>query len=137
MNVEPSHFLLIHGSIVFLIGLLTGLPFWLAIIRGREAALIRAWRATHTTLISSGLMMLIIGLAAPLLELDEAIRALMNWSLVISGYSFAVAFVAGATTGRRGLMPNPLGFNTLLFAAHFLGATGSAAGICLFLYGLL
>lgn len=137
MDVHPVRFLLVHGSIVLLIGLLAGIPFWVTIIRGKESGGVRAWRVAHTTLIVCGLVILVVGLAGPHLGLSAGLHTLLKWVFAVSGYSFAFALVVGAGIGRRALTPTPPGIDTLLFLGHFVGAVGAIVGSCLFLYGLL
>ncbi|UCE67290.1 MAG: hypothetical protein JSU85_04555 [Candidatus Zixiibacteriota bacterium] len=137
MDAQPARMLLIHGSIVILSGLLSGIPFWAAVIRGRDDGAIRSWRVAHTTLIACGLVMLAIGLISPRLALSEGLRSFMVWMFVASGYGFVFALVVGAGTGYRALTPTPAGVNTLLFMGHLIGAVGSILGMCVVLYGLL
>lgn len=135
--VETSaSFLFLHGSVVLLAGLLSGTPFWLAIIRGRPSEAIRAWRVAHSTLIADGLVMLVVGLLVPHLALPEfSIRGLA-WAFVSSGYGFVFALAVGAWTGHRGLTPKPYGMNTLFFLGHVVGAVGSFAGMGMVFWGL-
>ena len=137
MDALSVRFLLIHGTIVLLVGILAGIPFWIGIIRGGQSASIRGWRVEHASLIGCGLMMLVVSLASSHLELSPVLGALLRWALAISGYSFALALTVGAATGRRGLMPRSNAFDTLLFIGHALGAVGATVGVCVFLYGLL
>lgn len=137
MDAQPVRFLLVHGSIVLLAGLLAGIPFWLAIIGEAQSGVVRAWRVAHTTLIACGLTILVAGIVSPHLALSGGLHTFLCWAFVISGYSFVFALVVGAATGQRALTPLPLGVNTLLFAGHFIGATGAILGVCVFLYGLL
>jgi len=138
MDFHPIDRLLIHGSIVLLIGLLCGFPFWNAIIRGRQETAIRPWRVAHATLIPCGLVMLAVGIINPYLTLSDGLRSFMVWVLVASGYGFVFALVAGAGTGRRALTPRPLNIiNILLFIGHLIGAVGSISGLSIVVYGLL
>jgi|GEM_PF-2843897 len=138
MDTQPVRLLLIHGSIVLLFGLLSGMPFWIAIIRGRDEGAIRPWRVAHTTLIACGLVMLAAGFMSPQLGLSEGLRFFMIWVFIVSGYGFVFALIVGAGTGYRALTPRSLGvINTLLFMGHLIGAVGSIIGMCIVLYGLL
>ena len=137
MDTQPVRSLLIHGSIVLLLGLLSGIPFWIAIIKGRDDTAIRPWRVAHATLISCGLVMIAVSLISPRPVLSESLRSLLQWLFIISGYGFVFALVIGAATGYRALTPTPAGFNTLLFIGHLIGVVGALLGICLVLYGLL
>ena len=136
MTNLPNAYLLFNGSAVILAGLLSGIPLRNAIVRKKEEC-VNAWRVTHSVLIMDGLMMLIIGLVIPHLILDKLAAWGLVWSLVASGYGFVVAFTLGAWKGIRGLNAKPYGLNTLLFAAHVIGASGSFVGILITIYGIL
>jgi len=123
--------------IVLFLGVLSGMPFWFAIVHGRDEAAVRAWRVAHSTLIVCGLVMLVVSLISPQLALSRELRSLLAWFFVASGYGFVFALVVGAWMGRRGLTPWPVGVNTLLFSGHLIGAVGAFLGMCVVLYGLL
>jgi len=133
----PAQWLFLNGVIVLLAGLVAGLPFWLAILRGDSAANCQAWRVAHATLIGQGLLMLIIALALPRIALSREAIWMAVWSLIAGGYGFVFAMTVGACTGRRGLWPRPWGLNTVLFAGHGIGALGLFVAVCLVLYGAL
>ena len=129
-------FLILNGSIIVFIGLITGLPLRSAIVKKRNE-LINPWRATHTVLITDGILVIIVGLIISRLLLNDLEVELIAWSLVISGYSFVVAFIVGSWKRVRGLTPMPFGLNTLLFVFHFIGAAGSLVAVALIIYGSL
>lgn len=132
---QPTAFLFLSGSIVILVGLLTGFPLKTAIVKQREN--VNAWRAAHSVLIMDGLMMLIVGITVPHLFLDDWAVWVLVWSLIAAGYGFVAAFTLGAWKGLRGLTVKPYGVNTFLFAAHSVGAVGSLAGVMIMVYGCL
>jgi uncharacterized membrane protein len=136
MNPQAVQFVMVHGSIVLLLGVLTGFPFWVAIIRESDRSTVRAWRVAHTTLISSGLAILVVGLMAPYISLTSALGSVLAWGMVVSGYSFAFAMVLGAITGSRALTVKPIGLNTILFVGHLVGGAGAIIGVCVLVYGL-
>ena len=135
--LEPySKCLFLTGSIVLLSGLLSGVPMGLAIIQRRGAEKVRAWRVAHSTLITDGLMMIIVGLVVPALPLGERSSGILVWALVTSGYSFVPALTIGAWRGYRGLTLKPYGINTILYGGHIIGALGSIVGVTMLIYGL-
>jgi hypothetical protein len=131
-----GNYLLFHGAIVLMTGILTGLIFWLTIINCKPAETIRSWRVTHSVLIADGMMMILVGLIIPHLNLGEMFQWILLITLILSGYGFVFAFTIGAWKGIRGLAPKPFGLNTILFVGHFIGATGSSIGIAIVIYGL-
>ncbi len=132
----PTAYLLFNGSLVILAGLLLGFPLRYAIVKKKEE-IVNAWRVAHSVLVMDGMMMIIVGLTIPYLILDGLSVWVLVWSLVASGYGFVVAFTIGAWKGLRGLTAKPFGLNTLLFAAHIVGALGSLIGIVIVIYGSL
>jgi len=135
---EPwSKYLLLNGSVVLLAGLLSGIPMGLAIIREEGDQRVRAWRVAHSTLITDGLMMIVVGHVVPALSLGEGTSELLMWALVPSGYGFVLALTIGAWKGRRGLTPKPFGINTILYGGHIVGASGSLIGIAILIFGMI
>lgn len=137
MQGDPVRLLLAHGTIVTSVGVLAGLPFWLAIVRGASPDRVRAWRVAHVTLIATGFLLLLVALIRPHLDLARVPLATATAALVVSAYGFVFALGVGAWVGERGLRPVPLGINTLFFLGHAVGATGAIVGMSLVLYGLL
>jgi fatty acid desaturase len=81
--------------------------------------------------------MLVAGAISSYLALSDALQPIMVWALIMSGYGFIFALVLGAATGLRALIPKPIGFNTLLFVGHLVGAVGAILGVGVLLYGLM
>jgi len=132
----PNKYLLLHGSIVILIGLLSGIPMWYAIIRNKGKEAVRAWRVAHSCLVMYGLMILIVGIVIPHLILGKLAVWVLVSALIAAGYGFVFALTIGAWKGLRGLTIKPYGLNTILFAGHIIGAFCSLIGIIIFIYGL-
>jgi hypothetical protein len=84
-----------------------------------------------------GLLLLVVGLIGPQLNLAGYLFLFLAWTFVVSGYSFAFAVIVGAWRGYRGLKPKPVGFNTIFFLGHVIGAVASVLGMSVVLYGLL
>jgi hypothetical protein len=135
--VSLARLLLANGSLVLGGGVLCGVPFYLAIVLEWPPDRIRAWRVAHATLIADGLMLLVAGILLPDLALTATPRAVLAWSLVVSGWGFVFALAGGAGAGRRGLTPWPYGVETLFFVGHGVGALGSVVGVALLIFGLL
>lgn len=137
METQLAKTLIFHGSIVLLFGILSGFPFWLAIIKRFDNSSIRAWRVAHTTLISYGLLIILISFVLPYLNMESGLFLFLKWNLLISGYSFVFALVIGALAGFRALTPTPFGINTIFYVGHLIGTLGSLMAICAIIYGLI
>lgn len=128
-------YLIFHGAIIILIGLVSGLIYWQTIIRNKRPEVIRGWRIAHVFLLIEGMFMVIMGLGIPHLALGGLAVWVLVWTIASSGYGFAWAFIGGAWKGYRGLTPKPYGLNTILFLGHLIGAVGSLIGIAMVIYG--
>jgi hypothetical protein len=135
--VDPVRLLLANGSLVLAAGILCGIPFYLSIVLGWPQDRVRGWRVAHATLIADGLLLLVAGILLPGLALGEPGRAVLAWSLVVSGWAFVLALAGGAWAGRRGLVPWPMGANTVFFVGHAVGAAGSVVGAAILAVALL
>jgi membrane-associated HD superfamily phosphohydrolase len=129
-------YLLLHGSLVLLVGVLSGFPYWLAIILNWGGETPRFWRVTHSFLVVFGLTMLIFALIIQKTALNSQEVRLLVLIMIIAGYGFVFAFMVGSWKKIRGLTPKPYGFNTVLFASHVVGITGSLLGTAILIFGL-
>lgn len=129
-------YLILHGSLVLLAGVLSGFPYWLAIILDWRGEAPRFWRVTHSFLVIFGLTMLTFALIVPKTALNFQEVRLLVLILSVAGYGFVFAFVIGSWKKIRGLTPKPYGFNTVLFAGHAIGIAGSLIGTAILIYGV-
>ncbi len=129
--------LLLHGSIVILVGLLSGAGYAEAITGAQGEHAERAWRVAHTGLSLGGALFIAVAMALPTLVVSERVVSLLTWSLVASGYGFAVALPFGAAIGMRGLEPIGPASNLVVFIGNTIGSLGSLVGILLFAWGAL
>lgn len=120
--------LLVHGGIVLLIGILCGIPFGRSIARHRPEDALRAWRVAHSSLISGGVMMEVVGLALPVLGAAPMAAWFIAVSLIVSGYAFALALPVGAAWGVRGITMRPPAANRFVFLGNAIGSLGSLLG---------
>lgn len=129
-------YLMLNGAIVILFGLIYGLLLWLYIINKKDNKFIHSSRVAHTTLITDGLMMIIIGLVIPHLNLSKQVVWVLVWSLISAGYGFIFGLGIDALYGYRSLTPRPYGLKTGIFVGHAIGVMGSLIGIAIIIYGL-
>src|SRR5258706_5060804 len=119
--------LILHGGIILLAGLLSGIPFGRAIVRGKSEAVVRAWRIAHSGLTMGGILLLVVALIMPQLQLSASARAILVWAFVASGYGFAIALPLGAHYGHRGLTSDPPFLNQFVYSGNMIGVAGSLA----------
>ncbi len=127
--------LILHGSIIFLVGLLSGYPFGRAIVHGKPEATVRGWRVAHSGITMGGVLLLALSSVVPQLEVTASARALLVWGFIASSYGFAVALPLGAHYGHRGLSSTPPFLNRIVFLGNMIGVAGSLAGGFILLWG--
>ena len=128
-------YLIFHGSVILLVGLLCGVPFGRAIVRGEPEARIRAWRVAHAGVVIGGVLLLALTAAVPQLRLNATAAVVLVWSFIASGYGFALALPLGAYSGYRGLKLEPPLVNRVIYLGNVVGVIGSLIGVLLLLVG--
>ena len=127
--------LILHGGIILLMGLLSGIPFGRAIVHGKPEATVRGWRVAHSGITMGGVLLLALSSVVPHLELSLWARALLVWAFIGSSYGFTVALPLGAHYGHRGLTPGPPFWNRIVYLGNIIGAFGSLVGTLILLWG--
>lgn len=127
--------LLLHGSVVLVVGLLSGALFREAITGAQGENAERAWRVAHSGLTMGGALLIAAAAALPILALPRRAAPLLVWSLVASGYGFVIALPCSAAVGMRGLEPMGPASNFVVFIGNTVGALGSLSGALLIVWG--
>jgi hypothetical protein len=127
--------LTLHGAIVVLVGLLTGIPYGYAINRKQDENTVRAWRVAHSGLAMGGTTMIAISAVLSNLKLDPIFGLTLVWSFVVSGYGFCIALPYGAWVGHRGLSIEGPSQNKVVYAGNMVGAIGSLIGTLVLIFG--
>ncbi|TMA82397.1 MAG: hypothetical protein E6J72_02865 [Deltaproteobacteria bacterium] len=107
--------MIVHGAVVFVIGLLAGFPFAFVIL-GKIALWplpgtadvhlpgdVRGWHMAHLEGILNGLTLFAVAAIMPQLRLGETGLKLVAWTLIITAWGNIVASVIGPLFGARGL----------------------------------
>ena len=126
-----------HGVMLVVLGMLVGLPFANAITAHSGPELERAWRVSHTSLVTVGILYVAIAAIAHHLILPRLAAAFVTWSFVLSAYAFAFAFVVGPVVGARGLEPTGPPLNVFIFAVLVTSLLASLVSVLMVLWGLL
>ena len=118
---ETQRRLVLHGSMVLLVGVFCGIPSVVEVSTGSS----RMWQGAHAALLLLGVWLLATAAILPLLLLEAREAAGLRWSLLLMAYSFMVAVIVQALTGVRALGPDPSPLNMLAFAANLLAVLGT------------
>jgi hypothetical protein len=127
--------LILHGGIILLMGLLSGIPFGRAIVQGKPEDTVRGWRVAHSGITMGGVLLLALSSVVPHLQLSVSARALLVWTFIGSSYEFAFALPLGAHYGHRGLSSVPPFLNRIVYLGNIIGVVGSLAGAFILLWG--
>lgn len=127
--------LILHGSIILLLGLLCGWPYARSLIRGKSEVSSNAWRVAHLSLPIAALLLFALAAVLPQFRISVVTRAWMAWLFIVSSYAFTVALTLGASCGFRGLTFEPPLINRVVYAGNMLGAALSLIGSILLVWG--
>ena len=126
--------LIFHGTVVLLIGLLAGFPFLFGIVRGAPSRGVEAWRAAHTGLSSTGVMVIAMGAALGLWQAEGPSVQVVTWGITIGAYGIALAMTLAAATGSRGLVAGGPASNHIVYASYMTGVPATLVGTGAFLW---
>jgi len=90
--------LILHGGVILLLGLLSGVPFGRAIVHGKYEAAVRAWRVAHSGLSMGGVLLLALARVVPQLQLGASALALLVWAFVASATRLPLRVLWARTT---------------------------------------
>ena len=127
--------LILHGGIVFFVGMLVGLPYGVLRARGRTPESLNDWRVSHVQNLQNGFLLLFAGACTPYLELPTTATAIMVVLLVVAAYTDMGAWLIRPITGHTGLLPTPPAANIVAFGLFSFTVVGQFAGMGLFVYG--
>ena len=129
--------LLVSGSVVLLIGLLSGFPYGKAIVDQAPESAVRAWRLAHSSLAIGGTTSLAIGAVLPWIPAGGWERPIVAWAFFLSGLAFSIALPYGAWKGQRGLVAEGPFDNWLVYGGNVVGALASLVGAVALVIALL
>ncbi|MFK8185486.1 MAG: hypothetical protein AB8B99_19085 [Phormidesmis sp.] len=124
----PARYLLFHGSVVLLIGLLCGAPYGRAIIKQKSDEVIRAWKLAHGALSVGATTMIAIAAILSSLQVIESLQWALAICFIASGYGFCVALTIEPFANGRGLTWSGTGLNKVVYVGNVTGAMTSLLG---------
>ncbi len=131
---EPAPHLLFHGVVVLLVGLLTGIPYGKAILKGENERLIEAWRVAHVSLPMGAILMLVIAVLFSSLNVSMNLQWIIAILFILSSYAFVGALNVGPLLGYRGISSKGPFAAKLVFSGNILGSITSLLGTVVLLY---
>jgi hypothetical protein len=129
-----AKYLVFHGAIVLLIGLLCGAPYGRAINRGYPYKTITAWKFAHGALPLSAMLMFSVAGFLSYLSVSDAYKWFIALVCIVSSYAFCYSLPAAAIVGHRGLTLGDTLPVKLVFFANLLGAGTSLIGAVALMY---
>ena len=133
--MEPSaRYLVFHGAIILLIGLICGAPYGRAINGGAAPHIVHSWRVAHLSLPIGAILMFAVAPLLAAFAVAGQIKQLIASLLIVSGYSFAVALPVAGMVGERGLAYRGPFKAKVVFAGNAFGAVTSLLASMLLVY---
>ncbi len=129
-----ARYLVFHGAIVLLVGLLCGAPYGRAINRAAPAPVVNAWRLAHASLPMGALLMFSVAAILSTLDTVPAIKWFISLALIVSSYAFCFSLPLAAVVGHRGLSAQGPLSARLVYAGNMLGAFASLVGVVGLIY---
>jgi len=115
MTERTQSLMIVHGALVFLVGMAAGFPYAFVLIEkiavwpipgsiewtppGDE----RAWRMAHLEGVLNGLTLIAVAAVGNRLTLSPRLVAVVAWGLILTSWGNIIASVLGPIVGGRGL----------------------------------
>lgn len=131
---ESARYLMFHAMIVLLVGLLVGMPYGRAILKGTNQRLIEAWRVAHSSLPIGAILLLALSVSFSSLNVSANLKWAIAVLFIVSGYSFMVALILGPIFGHRGLSAKGPIAAKFVYSGNLTGAITSLLGTIFMLY---
>lgn len=131
MNKNMQMLLVGHGALVFLLGMLAGIPFASVLVASLEPGAaaawpgdVRAWKMAHMEGALNGMLMIAVAGAMAHAAMTAGVQRIIVWGLIVTGWGNIIASIVSAMTGGRGLGFTGLDWNTLTFTLFMIAIIG-------------
>ena len=101
MENNLSRILIANGAMVFLIAMLAGFYYAIAILDSTTSE--NAFRVAHSGTMAQGLLLIAMGPALNYLNFTVTTKKIIAWLLIITAWGNAIGYNVAALTGMRGL----------------------------------
>lgn len=119
-----ARYLIFHGAVVLLYGLLCGIPYGRAIGRKSEQ-IVHSWRVAHLSLPLGAALMLAVAGVLSSLAVGTPVKWLIAIALIASSYAFCVSLTLAPLLGHRGLSVDGPIPAKLVYIGNTIGAMAS------------
>lgn len=126
MENQFNLWIILHGVIILIIGLIGGFPYAEAIQKQPEK--VESWRLFHSGSLMGGILLMVVGAIAPTLAFTHLSWKVVFNGLVISSYSFIAGKMLAALSGKRGLSWKVKGTGRVISILYALGTVISILG---------
>lgn len=107
MNHRLRSLLVVHGALVFLVGMAAGIPFAMVLLADTDSPPVpgdvRGWRMAHLEGVLNGLMLFGVAGVGRDLVLTQRAQLILFWSLLLTAWGNMIASIIGPLFGGRGL----------------------------------
>ncbi len=131
---SSARYLVFHGAIVLLVGLLCGAPYGRAVVRNAPPHIVNSWRVAHSSLPMGAVLMFAAATLFAWLAVSANIKSLLAIMLIVCGYAFCVSLPLAAITGHRGLSNGGPVAARIVFMGNTLGAATSLIAALILVY---
>jgi hypothetical protein len=131
MQSRTATALVMHGLVVILLGLLVGFPYASAINEGWGGDAERAWRTAHLEGLLNGMLVVLLGVATPLLRFAGNEERWFRLGALVTGYGNILAAALAAAAKVRGLEPGGPAANWVVYALFTAAVVGVLAALIL------
>lgn len=100
----------------------------MAIQQRKSEDVVRAWRVAHSGITSGGAVIVALGAAMAFMSASGSLASVVAYSLIVSGYGFAIALPIGAQLGYRGMPRGGPFAKRVVYVGNMAGALGSLLG---------
>ena len=101
MDNNLNRILIGNGAVVFLIAMLVGFYYAIAILDGTE--LENAFRVAHSGTMAQGLLLIAMGSGLNYLNFKYSTKKIISWLLIITAWGNTIGYNVAAFSGSRGL----------------------------------
>ena len=107
MNHRLRSLLVVHGALIFLLGMAAGFPFAMLLLAGDGTPPVpgdvRGWRMAHLEGVLNGITLIAVAGVGRDMVLSRRTQLVVFWSLLLTGWGNMIASIIGPIFGSRGL----------------------------------